>query len=178
MVRCFIAIDLPEDVKAKIFHEFENLQKKGFIVGNFVNKSNLHVTLKFIGEISEEKIAEIRAILRGIKFKKFDARIGKIGAFPSNNYIRVLWVDFISEYANGLYEEINQKLGIKEKESFVSHITVARIKSIKDKKKINEELSRINFKKLDFSVGEFTLFKSELNPKGSVYKVIEKFKLQ
>ena len=58
-MRAFIAIELPEHVRAKIFHEFETLSKKGVVGGNFVSKDNLHLTLRFLGEISEQKAKDI-----------------------------------------------------------------------------------------------------------------------
>ena len=55
-MRVFIAIEPSEHVKSKIFHEFENLEKKNLFKGKFVERQNLHLTLKFIGDVSEEKI--------------------------------------------------------------------------------------------------------------------------
>ena len=76
-MRVFIAINLPEDIKAKVFHEFEIVQNSGLVTGNFVEKENLHLSLKFLGEVSEEEIEKIKKKLSEIKFKKLDVEIGK-----------------------------------------------------------------------------------------------------
>ena len=66
-MRIFIAIELPEDIKSKIFHASETLTNKNFFRGKFVEKKDLHLTLKFLGEIDEEKIEKIISRLKKIE---------------------------------------------------------------------------------------------------------------
>jgi len=179
-MRVFIAINLPEDIKAKVFHEFEIVQNSGLVTGNFVEKENLHLSLKFLGEVSEEEIEKIKKKLSEIKFKKLDVEIGKIGFFPDENYIRVIWVDLIADELkklNELVEKAMFALGFNEEKDFTSHITIARIKSIKNKDLLHEKLKKIKLKKLSFKINKFSLIKSELTPRGPVYKIIKEFEL-
>src|SRR3989344_4789394 len=83
-MRTFIAIELPEDVKAKIFHAFEKLKESNLVRGKFVEKDNLHLTLKFIGEVPIEKLNEIEKTLENLasKFKNFSCSTGKTPVFP------------------------------------------------------------------------------------------------
>lgn len=177
-MRTFIAIDLPEDVKSKIFHEFETLQKKNFFKGKFVEKQNLHLTLSFLGEVSGEKIDEIKKKLREIKYEKFLCSVGKTGVFDNENYIRVIWVELLSDKIHELQNKVCEKLDLAPDKRFNSHLTIARVNSVINKEDLLEYLKKINFKKLGFEVKEFLLIKSELTPRGPIYRVIEKFGLK
>ncbi|MAG79019.1 RNA 2',3'-cyclic phosphodiesterase [Candidatus Pacearchaeota archaeon] len=178
-MRCFIAIKLSEHVKSKVFHEFENLQKKNLFRGKFVEKGNLHLTLKFLGSISEEEIEETKKKLSEIKFEKFNCKIGKTGVFDNESHIKVIWVDLISDKIEELQKQVSNKFleYPSDFKKFNSHITTTRVKFIINKEKLIEEIKKINFKNLDFDVNEFVLMKSELTREGPKYKVLERFKL-
>ncbi|MBS3085376.1 RNA 2',3'-cyclic phosphodiesterase [Candidatus Pacearchaeota archaeon] len=178
-MRAFVAVELPEHIKARIFHEFETLMEKDVFGGKFVEKENLHLTLNFLGEISEEKAKKVIDELKGVKFDKFSCSIGKVGCFPSREHIKVIWVELISENnkLKGLYKAIKGKIGNADEREFESHITTARVKFVKNKNKLAETLGKIHFKKLDFKVDYFSLIKSELTKQGPIYRTIEKFNL-
>ena len=63
-MRCFIDIEISDHIKSKIFHEFENLQTKNLFSGKFVEKENLHLTLKFLGDLTNEGLEKIKNRLR------------------------------------------------------------------------------------------------------------------
>ena len=175
-MRCFIAIDLPEHVKAKIFHTFETLQDKNLFRGKFVEKENIHLTLKFLGNISEEKIEDVKEKLREIKFEKFNCEIGEAGVFDER-HIKVLWVDLVSDKLKDLQKQISeefQKIPSDHKK-FSSHITTVRVKSVRDRLELLNEIKKINLKKLDFVIEEFVLMKSELMREGPKYKILERY---
>ena len=178
-MRIFIAIELPEHIKSKIFHEFEILKKKNFVVGKFTKKENLHLTLKFFGESTESEVEKIKKGLHEIKLKPFSCKLGKTGFFDEN-YIRVVWMEAISGEAKNLYETISRKFKeIKpDYKDFNSHITAIRVESVKNKEGFLEEIKKIYFKKLGFEVEEFVLMKSELFPEGPKYKILERFGLK
>ena len=71
-MRVFISIELPEQVKKEIFNEFKKLENSGFAVGNFVSKNNIHLTLKFLGNLSGEEVDKIKKKLSEIEFKNFN----------------------------------------------------------------------------------------------------------
>jgi len=178
-MRVFLAVELPEHAKSKVFHQFENLRKKNLFNGKFVEKQNLHLTLKFFGEITEEKIEKIKKTLKEINFKSFSCEIGKTGFFDDEKHIKVIWVDLISDKLNEIQKEIAKKFPeFYEDKGFSSHITLARVKSIINKEELIKEVKKINFKKLDFSVKEVVLMKSGLFREGPKYKIIERFKLK
>jgi len=185
-MRVFIAIELPEYVRANIFHAFENLKGLGLGRGNFVGKDNIHLTLKFLGELSEEEIENIKKKLSEIKFKKFETETGKIGFFPSEEYIRVIWIELVDKDKDGkiydlqkIIEDKLEEVGImKDTREFQTHITIARIKSIKNKQVFLEKVKGINIKKMRFNVENFSLIKSELTRIGPIYRILEKFNLK
>lgn len=181
-MRTFIAIDLPEHVKSRIFHEFEKIYKRNLFYGKITEKDNLHLTLKFLGEVPEEKVQDIKKRLSQIKSEKILCKISKTRIFDDENYIKIIWVDLTSDNdeLQKLQKKIDEKLPESfSKKEFSSHITTVRVKGFRynqDKKKLIEELKKINFN-LDFEADEFLLMKSELFPEGPKYKIIEKFPL-
>src|SRR3990172_12880998 len=91
-MRLFIAVMVPE----KLSHTIEQAQKpfeKLKLDAKFVEPTNFHYNLKFLGEVDEDKIPEIKHAINKIasQHSKFDAYISGIGAFPSKNYARVIW---------------------------------------------------------------------------------------
>ena len=183
-MRTFIAIELPEEVKSEIFHAFEKLEKFNLIRGKFVEKENLHLTLKFLGEISQEKYLEIEKKLLEINISKFNFKIGEVGVFPGENHVKVIWVDLICENEELLnlvknIEDKLEKFGIpKENRDFQSHVTAARVYVVKNRKLFLEKLEKIHITKMDFEINNFSIIKSELMKEGPVYKTLKKFPLK
>ena len=170
-MRCFIAIDLENDY----FKELQSQIKD--IKGTF--PKSFHLTLKFLGEVEENKADKIKELLRKIRFEQFNIYSSNIGFFPNENYIRVVWVgleprDRIIELQKKIDNEL-LKLFPKEKK-FEPHITLARIKYIKDKGKFKELVKNIKVEKIEFKVDNFKLMKSTLTKQGPIYEVIETFK--
>jgi len=176
-MRLFIAIDLPEQAKENI--EKIKSELKGIKGVKPVSKENIHLTLKFLGEVSDNKAEDIAKALSQVKFKPFNISINKMGVFPNEQRIQVLWVD--AEPAGPLFElkkEIDKALPkFKDDHPFKSHITFARIKYIAndaDKKKILDILKK-SVEKTSFLVDKFRLYKSDLQPMGPVYNVVKEF---
>lgn len=177
-MRVFIAIDLPENVKARIFHKFELFQNKNLFKGKFVAKENLHLTLKFLGNVPNEKLEEIKKKLRSIEFEKFECGIGKVGVF-NENHIKIIWVDLMCENVEKLQKQISNALpplSTDDKE-FNTHVTTARVRSVGNKEELLKELRNMHFKGMDFEVNEFLLIKSELTRQGPRYEVLERYPL-
>ena len=176
-MRAFIAISLPKEVKNYLFDlekEFSKLPAKF----KFVAKKNIHVTLKFIPELNESDALKIR--LKTIKFNSFKISLRETGLFPNNKKAHVIWVGLESDNRlKELQQRIDEKLIdlFPDNQEFKSHITLGRIKFIKNIEKFNEGLEKIKVNKLDFTVKEFGLFKSTLTKDGPIYELIEEYKL-
>jgi len=165
-MRCFIAIEAPKE----LFSFQEEFKLKGIKLVN-----NYHLTISFLGEISEEKAEEIKKKLVNVSFKKFKLEFTRLGAFPNQERIRVIWAGLkdTEEFQN-LKKQIDEITGANEDEKslFVPHITIGRVKFIEDKKKLTEKLKlKISGA---FMVEEVILFKSTLTEKGPIYEVLGK----
>jgi 2'-5' RNA ligase len=171
-MRTFIAINLPEEIKKKII-EIQN--KLPDFVGKKIEEENLHLTLKFLGEVSEGQIKIVKEKLKKIKIKKFNAKISDVGVF-TETFVRIIWIKI--ENCQELQEQIDEVLsGLFEKEKrFMSHLTIARVKFCKDRKKLIEEVQKLKLND-EFLVDEFELMKSDLKREGPVYHVLDKYSL-
>ena len=172
-MRCFISINMSK----KITKEIEIIQQKlPAFFGKKTELENLHLTLKFLGEINEDKIEEVKDKLKEIKFKNFYTEIKYIGFFDNQKY-GIIWLH-LSNCAE-LQKQIDNKLKdlFELGRRFMSHLTIARVKSVRDKRKFLEELRKINIPKIKFNVDKFCLMKSELKKEGPKYEIIEEYKL-
>ena len=179
-MRCFIAINLPEDIKVEI----RRIQEKfPLFLGKKTELENLHLTLKFLGEINEEKIEIIKRRLKEIKFEKFNSEISGIGIFDNKSsgpYKRKIIVWLHLKNCDKLQEIIDNKLKnlFRPEKRFMGHLTIARIKEIENKKRFIEDLKNIELPSIKFNVKKFYLMKSELTEKGPKYDVLERYELK
>ena len=174
MTRTFISIDLPEQVKKEI-KKIQDLLPE--FNGKKTEIENLHLTLKFLGEIGDKKLGQVKEKLKDIQNKGFEAEIDNVGVF-SENFIRIVWIHL--KGAEELQKKIDSALeGFFERERrFMSHITIARVKGVKGKREdFLKNVKEIKIGKIRFKVGDFTLKKSELFPEGPKYEVLGEYVL-
>ncbi len=178
MPRLFIAIDLPEELKQK----FGTIKKRFDLPqARWVKEENLHLTLKFLGDVEKEKIKKINFTLEKLtrNFPVFSLRTAEFGAFPNLNKARVLWVDVkegketVQKLA-ALIENKLSKIGFeKEKRSFEPHITLARLK-----KPVPVSFWPSIDWSYSFEVNQVILFESFLKPTGPIYTPLNAFPLK
>ena len=170
-MRCFISIDIPEEIKFGIKKIQDELPE---FFGKKTEQENLHLTLKFLGEIKEDKMHNVKEKLKEIRFNKFEAEIDSMGVF-SEKFVKIIWLHLSN--CDELQNEIDNKLkDLFDKEKrFMSHLTIARVKSLKDKNKFLKDLKEIKVPNINFKVDRFLLKQSILTPKGSKYKTLEIF---
>lgn len=178
-MRLFIAIELSKEIKNQLTAIQERLKAASADV-KWVLPDNIHLTLKFIGKTESSKIASITKILNKVsrKFKAFKIGISGLGAFPSLNSPRVIWAgadkaEIISDIAKILEEEL-EKLGLaKEKRGFECHLTLGRLRSLRNLDALRETVKKnIEFKAGTFAVTNISLIESKLTPQGPIYSVI------
>lgn len=180
-MRAFIAIELPDELKKKVSEFQSDLKKSNILEGSWTKE--YHLTLKFLGDISENKLEEIEKVLAVIasKTKCFELELKGASAFPSEDYVRVLWIGARNgdENARALQKEIDENLaniGFGKEKDYKNHITLCRVKSVSDKNKLKKSFEqRISFGM--FKVSEIKLFKSTLTKSGAVHEVLKIFKL-
>ena len=172
-IRTFIAADIPKNIQEEIRSIQEKLPE---FKGKLTETENLHLTLKFLGDVDDETLLEVKKRLKKIKLKDFETRISEIGVF-SPEYVRIVWIKL--DNCEELQKTIDEKLSyLFEKEKrFMSHLTIARVKSVKSKKEFLQGIEKISFPKIKFMVKNFKLKKSVLTEKGPVYETLEKYSL-
>ena len=174
-MRIFVAVGVPKDVVEEVKKAQKSLKDaKLKLVKDF------HVTLKFLGEVPEPKVEEIKEALKQIKLKPFKAKLTGMGVFPNPNYIRVVWIGVSPNEFIELQKQVNialERVGFKKDKRFHPHLTLARIKFVKDKESFKSVLRDIKVEKKEFEINEFKLIKSTLTREGPVYEDLEVFKL-
>lgn len=176
-IRCFVAIELPKNLCNEILRIQKFLKKKTHFTGKITEFDNLHLTLKFLGEIEEKNLVEIIERLKVIKWDSFKAYPSDLGIFYHKKDPRIVWIRLGGKGVMELQKKIDSLLdGMYEPEGrFMSHITIARIKHVKDKEKFVEHISNVKSKNFEFNVNEIYLKKSELYKEGPIYSDIMKF---
>jgi len=188
-MRAFIAIELPQDLKQSLAQLQDKLKAAAADL-KWVKPENIHLTLKFLGEIEAQKQEEIANIIEAIagKTSPFSLRICSLGAFPKRDFPRVIWVGLdkgaqeAEKIAQGLEEKL-ELLGIPgEERPFSAHITLGRVKSNLNREKLVGLLTALqdNFQagKAEFRVTKITFFKSTLTPKGPLYEALKTINLK
>lgn len=178
LIRTFIAIEIEESVKNKIM-EFENKLKECCSEMKFVEKENLHLTIKFLGEISIKLLDKVYEKMEKIKEEKFTISVRGVGVFPNEKFMRVIWVGVEEgrEKILKIQRELDESLtsiGFTKEKDFTPHITVARVKSLGNRSEILNILNE--FKERNFGrsiVDKIVLKKSLLTPKGPIYSNIK-----
>ncbi len=180
-MRCFIAIDIESNKINEIINE---LRRYGGI--KVVEPENIHITLKFLGEINNRTAEKICNIMHKLfnEEKKFEIHIGNLGVFPNERYIRVLWIGIkknkerIVDLQKTLDNELS-KLGFKKENKYEPHITIARIKSPAGRKVAQDFLYKL--KNVDigsYIIDEIKLKKSTLTREGPIYTDLYAVKLK
>ncbi len=176
--RGFIAIDI--NVASTIV-EFEKEIKKTGADVKLVEPQNIHITLKFLGDVEKTLIDEIEQIMNDAvkEIKPFTIKLKGTGVFPNQNYARIIWIGIneaqIIETIVKTIDEYLSKLGFKkEKRGFSPHLTIARVKSAKNKQRLLETIEK--YTNVEFSIQEVNsikLMKSDLTSAGPIYTTIK-----
>lgn len=168
-MRLFIGIDIPEDIQKTIQEIQKNLESP--FAGLRFTKDN-HITLKFLGEVSEERLEYIKKYLKNTKFKPFELKTSQIGVFPNKQYIKVVWLGLQeNKQLLNLQKSIDNALEsyFPKEKNFIPHITLARVKFVKDKPSFVKKIENIQVPESSWQVSEFRLYRSILTPEGPEY---------
>ncbi|HXE74096.1 MAG TPA: RNA 2',3'-cyclic phosphodiesterase [Candidatus Xenobia bacterium] len=180
-MRLFVALELSDAVRAAVREAIGRLQRARADV-RWARAEGMHLTLKFIGEVSEGKLAAIRQALAAVRSPQpVEMNFRGLGYFPNQRRPRVLWVG-IDASANltelvAQMETALEPLGIeRENRAFVPHLTLGRFKSDRRLARLQEEIAALPTSEFGHvETGEFFLFQSKLSPKGAEYTKLERF---
>jgi 2'-5' RNA ligase len=180
-MRTFVAIDLPAEIRRSIARLIDLLRPAGIQV-RWARAESLHVTLKFIGELSTDRLPEATNRLAAIRVPgALSIQVCGVGYFPHERAPRVIWLGLHSgpelSVLAAQVEEALLPLGIaKEKRPFAPHLTLGRLKVPARLPAVQEILRKqepLEFG--SFAAQEFFLYESQLASGGSVYRKLARF---
>lgn len=171
MIRLFVAIDLPEVIRAFLG------SMGGAIPGSRpVPPEQIHLTLKFIGEVDTAVLLDIQDALHTVRFPSFKLNLRGVGYFPPRGAPKVLWAGITPDTeVTRLRNRIEKTLADidipRGKRKFSPHFTICRLKN-SPAVKVAEFLAGNSFlESPEFTVHEFKLYSSVLNKKGAIHRV-------
>jgi RNA 2',3'-cyclic 3'-phosphodiesterase len=177
MIRAFLAIDLPASLRPILFRAQEELKKSGADV-KWVPVGNIHITLKFFGNITEAQVADLSEAVTALAAgqKPLSLTVKAAGAFPSPKSPRVVWLgvggdlDLIRNFHRRL-DAAFATLGFPpEGRPFAPHLTLGRVKSPSGRAALTRCLVQLPPPDAaPFQVNEVVLFRSNLSPQGATY---------
>lgn len=177
MIRSFLAVELPGTIRKKI-EEVQRDLKSSRADARWVNPENIHLTLKFFGNIEESKVEAIATSIDGLirTTPPFPLKVRGMGAFPDLRHPRVVWMGLIDEKGTLVplqkaMEASLEKVGFQpEDRSFKPHLTLGRVKSGQGKDALAAMVEKYREDTFgEFQVERVVLFKSDLRPSGSVH---------
>lgn len=176
-IRAFICVEFPEEVIKEVARIQNLIRNKIKFIGKFTELENLHLTLKFLGEISSEQLEKVKEKLSEIKFPEFQAKLLNLGTFSYNDNPKIIWIKIGSKQIFEFQKQIDLALEpmFQKEQRFMSHLTIARIKNAKDKTSFKEYIKNIKIKQIRFQINSFELKSSELKRLGPIYKTIKKY---
>ena len=176
MHRLFVAIKPPAAIRGLL------LGAMGGISGARWQKDDqLHLTLRFVGELDRHRAGDVHAALGGIHHAAFEIALNGIGAFDRRGQAEAVWAGVTPhEPVKALHKKVDAALvrvGIEpEQRAYLPHITLARLKrSSGPVGNLLEESGGLV--SVPFAVDSFALFESTLTPEGAVYSIVERYKL-
>ncbi|HML05288.1 MAG TPA: RNA 2',3'-cyclic phosphodiesterase [Methanobacterium sp.] len=183
-MRVFLAIEIDEKLKNKISEVQKEFAKSDAPV-KYVETENLHFTLKFFGEIDDNKLNDVTKVIENkIKnHESFKVSIKKTGVFPNESYVRVLWLGMenVEPFSN-LQKDLDEdfvKMGFKKERSYIPHLTIGRVKGARNKEELLSKLKDLGEVEIgEMDISKIVLKKSELTPVGPIYTTIKEFDLK
>jgi len=179
-IRCFVAVPVPEDIKKQLAGLQEELSPK-LKGAKWVKPAGLHVTLKFLGEISPAQVEKVcERLARALAAQPFNISFSGLGVFPKPARARVLWIGFSegADRCRKIWESIEgpmEEAGFRrEKRPFRAHLTLARFRNPGP---VAPEILDHRFSSSGFRAESVVLYRSQLKPSGAVYTPIETYPL-
>jgi RNA 2',3'-cyclic 3'-phosphodiesterase len=181
-VRAFLAFEVDSsDVKKKLT-DMQTLAVQTGADLKLVENENIHMTIRFLGDITLNMADKIFEEMKKIQFKPFPVQLTGIGVFPSLSYPRVLWAG-IAQGAEQLQNIVNQieprlqSLSFpSDRNAFSPHLTIARVRSARNKPQLADFVTKNA--KYDFGAVEakcLRLKRSELTPRGPIYSTLKEY---
>jgi len=178
-IRCFIAFDINDEaILTRLSEAQKQLVKTGADL-KLVEVKNIHVTLRFLGEITPQLVDLVYEEMKMVKFPLFDIELRGLGVFPNLRHPNVVWVGIKkgAEELGGIFAQFEPRLRMlrfqPDTKGFSPHITIARVKSGRNKTELATQITQME--NLEFGIMKadaLRLKKSILTPKGPIYSTL------
>lgn len=167
-LRLFISVDLPKEALVEI-EKIQNQAKAIAPEAKLVEKENLHITLKFLGQVPKEQIEEIASKLNLVNFQDTEISFSNLGTFKSGSKASIIWLKVSG--LDDLQKKVDESLSdlFKKEARFMSHLTLARIKSTPSEIK---DLKNIPLTKKKFQIKMIKLKKSTLTSQNPIHTTL------
>jgi 2'-5' RNA ligase len=185
-MRTFIAVGISSEVREKIA-QIQVEFKKGDPDVKWVEPKNLHITLKFLGEVSEDKLSGVieKSKLAVSGISNFRVHLSGLGSFPNLRSPRVVWVGVtegkaeMKNLSEGIEENLSHLGFAREKREFSAHLTIGRVRSPRGRGRLVKKIE--DWERYDvgeFPVDKILVMESQLSTKGPTYRIIEEVDLK
>jgi RNA 2',3'-cyclic 3'-phosphodiesterase len=184
--RVFCAIEIPTEVRNRVLEHADRVCQAALSVqASWTKMENIHLTLKFFGNVERDKISKISRAADAVarQFSPLKIHVDGTGAFPKHGPARVLWIGLndssgkLIDLQKQFDRECAQEGFAAEDRAFHPHLTVARLRSSQGARRLSEVHGKTKFDPVDFTATGLTVFRSELSGKGSLYSVISQHPL-
>ena len=184
--RTFCAVELPDEVRSRLAEHIGRLREEvPDATASWTRVENIHLTLKFFGEVALEQIPAIsNAAERAVnEFSRFEIAVGNTGVFPKPSRAQVLWIGVsdpsgaLAALQKRLENEFAAKGFQPEDRAYRPHLTIARLRRPEGAKHLAESHLRMEFHPLRITLNQLVVFRSELSSKGSKYTAISRHQL-
>lgn len=185
MIRAFLAIDLPESYRAGLSAVQDYLKKSGADV-RWTNVANIHLTLKFFGDIEESQVETLAGAATPITgaIPAFTLGVQGLGTFPGPKSPRVIWLglsgqtNILAHLVDNL-EQAFAPLGFPpEKRKFTPHLTLGRVRSSQGREALSRALQTVTLPDFaEIQVQNLVLYRSTLRSQGALYTPLQKIAL-
>ena len=181
-IRSFMAFDIDSEAVLKRMADAQSLLVKTGADLKLVEPKNIHITLRFLGNIMPDMVDKIHESMKVVQFVPFDVEIRGVGAFPKAQYANVVWAGIAkgADQLQGIFSQLEPRLrGLgfaPDPKGFSPHLTIARVKSGRNKAELGKFIDEN--KGFEFGIVRaacLRLKRSDLTPKGPIYSTLREF---
>jgi 2'-5' RNA ligase len=180
---------VPAAVQSTIGDIIAKLSETSGDAVRWVRPEGVHVTLKFLGEVSQKKLPAIKMALQEavVRHSPFNLELSNIGTFGGREGLRLMWVGIAGDVLRleAMVRDVNLALAVvgfePERRPFRPHLTLGRVRDIvptRRRAEIEVDVGKVTVPEVDWRTNQITLIKSRLTPRGAEYDVISTFPLR
>jgi 2'-5' RNA ligase len=188
-VRVFVACEVPGEVQRTIGEITDKLKETSGDDVRWVRPDGVHVTLKFLGEVSQKKLPAIKMALQEavVRHSPFNLELSNIGTFGGREGLRTMWVGIAGDVLRleAMVRDVNLALSVvgfePERRPFRPHLTLGRVRDTvptRRRAEIEVDVGRLKVPEVDWRTSQITLMRSRLTPRGAEYDIVATFPLR